>query len=255
MGTIAITGSAGGIGKATRARLEGAGHTVVGIDLHDAEVVADLATAGGRQAMVAAVTEACGGALDGLVAGAGISNEDGPATVSVNYFGAVATLSGLRPLLARGVGASAVAISSNATTTQPGLPADIVDRCLSGDEAGAREAAAGVGLAAYGATKLALTRWVRRQAVTRDWVGSGIRLNAVAPGFVDTPMTAGTWEAVSALELYPIPQARPGRPEEIAALIAFLMSPDAAFFCGSVVFVDGGTDAALRRDDWPTARP
>lgn len=256
MGTIAITGSAGGIGRATRERLEADGHRVVGVDVRDAEVVADLSTAEGREAMVTAVAEASGGALDGLVAGAGIGGDDGPATVSINYFGALATLEGLRPLLARGVGASAVAISSNSTTTQPGLPPDVVDRCLAGDEVGARQAAGPVGIAAYGATKLALARWVRRRAVGPDWVGAGIRLNAVAPGFVDTPMTAGTWDMVAALgeDVFPIPQARPGRPEEIGALIAYLLSADAAFFCGSVVVIDGGTDAAVRADDWPSAR-
>ena len=53
MGTIAITGSAGGIGAATRARLEADGHRVIGVDVRDAEVIADLATAAGRGAMVA----------------------------------------------------------------------------------------------------------------------------------------------------------------------------------------------------------
>lgn len=256
MGTIAVTGSAGGIGGATRARLEADGHRVIGVDVGDADVVADLSTPAGRAAMVDGVAAACGGALDGVVAGAGIRSDDGPATVAVNYFGAVATLDGLRPLLARGVGASAVAISSNTTTTLAGLPADVVERCLAGDEDGAR-AAATSSIGDYGATKLALARWVRRQAVTADWAGSGIRLNAVAPGFVDTAMTTGTWELVMSLgdDMFPVPQARPGRPEEVAGLIAYLLSPDAAFFCGSVVFMDGGTDAALRPDDWPSPRP
>jgi NAD(P)-dependent dehydrogenase (short-subunit alcohol dehydrogenase family) len=174
--------------------------------------------------------------------------------VSVNYFGAIATLEGLRPLLARSDRASAVAISSNSTTTQPGLSAAIVDACLAGDEEAARAAAAPAALLAYGATKLALARWVRRNAVTADWIGQGIRLNAVAPGFVDTPMTAGGWDYVAALgDIYPIPIGRPGKPEEVAGLLAYLLSPDAGFFCGSVVFMDGGTDAAVRPDAWPTA--
>lgn len=256
MGVIAVTGAASGIGRATRAGLEAAGHRVVGVDLHDVEVVADLATAGGRAAMVDGVADASGGVLDGLVAAAGISSEDGPAVVSIDYFGAVATLAGLRPLLARGTDPAAVAISSNSATTQPGLPADVVERCLAGDEAGARSAAAPAGLLAYGAAKLALARWVRRQATAPDWAGAGIRLNAVAPGFTDTPMTAGGWDFVAALgDVYPIPQGRPGRVEEVASLVMYLLSADAGFFCGSVVVVDGGTDAAVRADDWPAARP
>ena len=54
-------------------------------------------------------------------------------------------------------------------------------------------------------------------------------------------------------DVYPIPQNRPGRPAEVANLLAFLLSPDASFFCGSVVFMDGGSDAALNADTWPAA--
>ena len=76
MRTIVITGSAGGIGAATRARLEKEGHRVIGVDVRDAEVIADLSTPAGRAAMVDAVGAACDGKLDGLVAGAGIMGED-----------------------------------------------------------------------------------------------------------------------------------------------------------------------------------
>jgi NAD(P)-dependent dehydrogenase (short-subunit alcohol dehydrogenase family) len=255
MTTVAITGSAGGIGDATRARLEAAGVAVIGIDVHDAEVIADLATPGGRTAMVAEVTERSGGALDGLVAAAGVTNDDGALVTSINYFGAVATLAGLRPLLADRPGASAVAISSNSSTTQPGLPMGLVEACLAGDEAPAR-AVAGHGVAAYGATKLALARWVRRQATTPEWIGAGIRLNAVAPGFIATPMTEGTEDFIFGLgDIYPIPAQRPGTADEVAGLITYLLGPDAGFFCGTVVCMDGGTDAALRAEDWPTRRP
>jgi NAD(P)-dependent dehydrogenase (short-subunit alcohol dehydrogenase family) len=248
--TIAITGSAGGIGAATRERLERDGHEVVGVDVRDAEVVADLSTPGGRAAMVEDVVAVTGGVLDGLVAAAGLLGGDGPTVVSVNHFGAVATLDGLRPLLERGSSPSAVAISSNSTTTFPDLPMAVTDACLAGDEGAARAAAEGTDpVAIYPATKLALARWVRRAAVSGAWAGSGIRLNAIAPGFIATPMTAGTEEFVLSLgDVYPVPQRRPGEAAEVAALLAFLLSPDAAFFCGSVVFMDGGTDAAVRPD-------
>jgi NAD(P)-dependent dehydrogenase (short-subunit alcohol dehydrogenase family) len=97
---------------------------------------------------------------------------------------------------------------------------------------------------------------VRRQAPGPQWIGAGVRLNAIAPGFVDTPMTAGMWEFVTGLgDLFPIPAGRPGRPGEVAALVAFLLSDDAGFFCGSFLTMDGGTDAALRPDDWPAPKP
>ncbi len=253
MGTIAITGSASGIGAATRARLEADGHEVIGIDLRDAEVIADLATADGRSGLADAVAARCGGVLDGLVAGAGVTGDAGDLVVSVNYFGAVATLEALRPLLAVGREARAVAICSNATTTQPGYPAEVADVCLAGDEAAARAALADDGIGAYGVAKLALGRWVRRQATTEAWIGSGIALNAVAPGFIDTPLTTGGWDFVASLgDVFPIPAGRPGRPEEVAALIAFLLGPDAGFFCGSFIHMDGGTDAKLRAEDWPS---
>jgi NAD(P)-dependent dehydrogenase (short-subunit alcohol dehydrogenase family) len=256
MGTVVVTGSAGGIGAATRARLEAAGDTVIGVDVRDAEVIADLATPDGRTAMVAAVADRSGGAVDGLVAAAGITGDDGALVTAINLFGAVATLTGLRPLLAGRPGASAVALSSNSTTTQPALPTALVDACLAGDEAAAVAVGAEVGgVAAYGAAKLALARWVRRHAVTDEWIGAGIRLNAVAPGFIATPMTAGTEDFIFGLgDLYPIPIGRAGTADEVAALLAFLLGPDAGFFCGAFLTMDGGTDAALRADDWPSPR-
>ena len=258
MGVIAVTGSASGIGAATRARLVGDGHRVVGVDLRDAEVVADLGSVDGRQVAIDGVTATCGGALDGLVTCAGLGglpDRSGALLVSVNYFGTVELLAALRPLLARGSDAAAVAISSNSATCQPNWPTEIADACLAGDEPLARSLSEDAGaLQAYPAAKAAIARWVRRNAVAADWVGAGIRLNAVAPGMVETPLTAEMRRdplVGPALEMFPIPSGRPGRPEEIADLIAFLLGPQAAFFIGSVVLVDGGTEAQLRPDDWP----
>jgi NAD(P)-dependent dehydrogenase (short-subunit alcohol dehydrogenase family) len=253
---LAVTGSASGIGAACSRRLSGNGATVIGIDLRDADVVADLGTPDGRRAAIDAVVERAGGHLDGLVTCAGVAgapSRPGSTVASVNYFGTVALLDGLRPLLGRAAQPAAVAISSNSTTIQPAIPADLVAACLEGDESVARGIADEFGaVATYAASKLAIAHWVRRHAVSEEWAGSGIRLNAVAPGMVDTPLVAEP-EMLPLVEALPIPVGRPGRPEEIAALVDLLLGPEGAFFCGSVVLVDGGTEALLRPTDWPAA--
>ncbi len=173
----------------------------------------------------------------------------------MNYFGTVDVLEGLRPLLAPG--SAAVAISSNSTTVQPAIPAELVETCLAHDEErSARIADEHGSLAAYPATKLAVAHWVRTMATGPDWAGAAIRLNAIAPGMIDTPMVAAMRadaETGPLLDMLPIPLGRPGRAEEIAALVDFLLGPDSSFFCGSVLFCDGGSDALLRTRDWPAA--
>jgi NAD(P)-dependent dehydrogenase (short-subunit alcohol dehydrogenase family) len=259
MGTVVVTGSASGIGAATRERLEKQGERVIGVDLHKSEIVADLATPQGRDLAVRRIGELAGGALDGLVTCAGLCglpDRPGSALVAVNYFGTVDLLARLRPLLAARGGA-AVAISSNSVTTQPGVPRALVDACIAGDEAEARRVGDVHGsILAYPATKIGVARWVRRHAPTPEWIGAGIRLNAIAPGMTDTAMIAeGRRDPTIGplLDQFPLPIGRMAQPEEMAALLCFLLGPDGRFFVGSLLFNDGGTDALLRADDYPTA--
>lgn len=252
--TYCVTGAASGIGAATVEALRRRGHEVVTVDLHDADVEADLATVEGREHAVAGVLERCGGVLDGLVPCAGVGGlASAELTVRLNYFGVQAMLDGLRPALAAAGGAaSVVLISSNSATMTPGLDVADAQVYLEGDEAAAVEHFADRGWMAYPAGKLALAFWVRSNAA--DWLAGGIRINAVAPGVIDTGMTRPLLDMDGireALDQIPIPAGRWGRPDEIAAAIEFLVSPASAYVVGQVLFVDGGTDALLQ----PFAHP
>lgn len=111
--TAVVTGSASGIGRATCELLVQRGERVIGADLRNADVIADLGSAEGRAALVEGVRRLSGGRIDAVYAIAGLA-VPGPATVAVNFFGTLATLEGLRPLLTGSTSPRAVAVSSMA---------------------------------------------------------------------------------------------------------------------------------------------
>jgi NAD(P)-dependent dehydrogenase (short-subunit alcohol dehydrogenase family) len=235
---VVITGGASGIGAGTAALLWAQGHRVIGVDRAGAEIVADLSTEAGCAGMARAVAAVAPQGIDAIVANAGVLEPDA-LCYAVNYWGAVHTLTMLRPLLAGSAAPRALVTASMAVSTGVGELADAVGR-------GETPEAPFPG-AAYAASKLAILRWARAQAVSTEWAGGGILLNVICPGVIRTPMgeTALQNPAASAL-LASTPLGRIGEPADIAAAIAFLVSAECSFLTGQALFVDGGLDALLR---------
>lgn len=244
-----VTGSASGIGRATAALLAAQGCEVLGVDLKDADVCADLGTAEGRAQVVEAIT-----AADVIVACAGITGAN-RAVPSVNFFGVVELLDGLRPVLARGTDPRAAVIGS-VSSVHP-LDDELVALLLARDEPAAQARAddvlaAGHAPLLYSSSKAALARWVRRTAVSPEWAGAGIALNAVAPGVVLTAMSDALVHDPRMREVMdravPMPLNGYAPAEAVAAPLAFLVSPANTHVTGQVLFVDGGAEATLRGD-------
>lgn len=266
MGTYAVTGSASGMGHQVAQKLRDAGHTVIGVDIKQADIVADLSTREGRQTAAADVLAASGSRLDGAVLAAGLGPGPGAdrarLITQVNYFGVVELLDAWRPALAAADRAKVVVFSSNSTTTTPVVPARTVRAFLSHDADKAirslRLFGKNASVFAYAASKIAVSRWVRRTAVTAAWAGAGIRLNALAPGAIMTPLLQeglSSPNEAKRIRSFPVPLGGFGDAGQLADWVLFMLSDAADFLCGSVLFVDGGSDAYFRADDWPKPVP
>ncbi len=251
--TSVVTGSASGIGAAVRRQLEVAGHGVIGVDLHDAEVIGNLATAEGRRAALAAVLARCGGRLDAVALCAGLGTTFEPATTiaQVNYHGVIDLLDGLLPALRRGEHPAAVVVSSVASTQLPWEKNPIGEALAAGDDARVAVVLEGAGdmrgNLAYAGSKNALTVAVRERA--KAWGAAGVRLNTVAPGATQTPLLeAGLNDPRygQAIRDFIPPIGRRAAPEEIAAAVGFLLSAAASYVHGAQLVVDGGIDAVSR---------
>jgi NAD(P)-dependent dehydrogenase (short-subunit alcohol dehydrogenase family) len=253
--TFVVTGAASGIGRTTAELLQSRGDTVIGVDLRGTDINVDLTTDEGRTALVEQVRERSGGAIDGVLAIAGLAHPI-PATVAVNFFGMVATLEGLRPLLA---GSDAPRAAGGASMAS--LPPGDHERGAAqtpGDETAAlarAEVLAGddsTGPLIYSSTKKAFAQWTRRSAPTAEWAGASIPLNAIAPGVIVTPMTAPLLETEEGREQIRagVPMPLNGFAEAIvpARLLAWLVSEENSHLCGQVVFIDGGSDVVIRGD-------
>jgi len=237
-----VTGAASGIGRAVAERLLVGGGSVVAVDravealawTHEARdatrlatVVGDVTSADTNAAAVALAIERFG-RLDAAVFNAGVSMSGDLLDLPMEEFDRA---------IAVNVRAVALGIRSVVPALRDGGQGRIV----------VTASTSGIGgdpnLWAYNTAKGAVVNLVRAAAV--DLGADGITVNAVCPGPTETPMTS---RLQSLPELHEelrraIPLQRWGRPEEIAAVIAFLTSADASFITGAIVPVDGGVTA------------
>ena len=242
---VIVTGAASGIGLATARRLLADGATVVGADVTaTAEdlggrwtyVLTDVTDETAVRGLVGAAADAGGGRVDGVVTAAGVAG-GGPAhlveaaewdrVISINLTGTF--------LVAKHVIAQLLA--QEPVDGERGSVVTIAS--IEGLEGTA-------GGSAYNASKGGVVLLTKNLAI--DYGPSGIRVNAICPGFIATPMTdalfgtdgiaggAGPWIEEHALRRF-------GQPEEIAAAARFLLSDDASFVSGHALAVDGGYTA------------
>jgi NAD(P)-dependent dehydrogenase (short-subunit alcohol dehydrogenase family) len=251
MPNAVITGSSSGIGAGIRERLEAQGFDVTGIDLKGSEINADLSTAAGRKTAIDHALEKTGGQVDRLVLAAGLGGhlEDGQLVARVNYFGVVDLLDGFKDALATS-GGRVVVISSNSAQMRVDPNHDILKALLDGKESEAMDLIGDMHSAMiYPMSKQAVARDMRRRA--SDWGKLGIRLNAIAPGITETAMVQGVKDHPQlkhSLNAIPVPLDRFAQVDEIANVIDFMLSDGASYMHGSVIYVDGGTDAFVRPD-------
>ena len=256
MSTIVITGSQSGMGLAIRKNLENIGEKIIGIDLpgKNGEVDADLSTESGCAEAVEKVLEISGGHIKGVIANAGVDNNNAKLVFGLNYFGVVHLLEGLHEALASNNGSRVVITASNSIVITPEIPIDVVESLNNKDLNKAIELVGSYPNAIYPSSKLAVVRWMRSNASSKKWAGCNISMNAIAPGAVLTPLLQHDLddpEKAVFINALPRPLGEWPKPEDIAKIVRFLISEDARYMIGQVIFVDGGTEARWRNTDYP----
>lgn len=238
MKTAIVTGGSGDIGRAIATALIADGHRVGLLDL-DAGAVADAAGALGATGLVADVTDEpaveaaladFGAVPDVVVNNAGIGRfaslldmpiETFRRQLDVNLTGAfIVARAAARGMVARGSGVIVNVTSINAITTGPGT-------------------------GSYPAAKAGLAKLTEMMAL--EWAPSGVRVNAVAPGFIDAGISTPFYKdpEVRALRGGAVPSRRLGLSEDVANAVAFLASDKASYVNGHHMVVDGGVSISL----------
>jgi 3-oxoacyl-[acyl-carrier protein] reductase len=229
-----VTGAGRGLGRATARKLAADGFDLVCVDLDAASAASAAAEVGGRAhacdiadaTAVAALADVVG-PVDALVNNAGIwrfgplighAEDDAEAVLRVNVLGTVHCCQAFVPAMGERGGGAIVNLSSAAATTR----------------------SPGIGL--YPASKGAVETLTRQMAL--EWGPLGVRVNAVAPGLIVTEGTEANYAGEAGeRRARSVPLGRVGGPEDIANVIAFLVSPAAGYVSGQVIAVDGGITA------------
>lgn len=239
-----VTGAAGGIGAAIVARLLDEDATVAAID-RDAEglallpragrlhaVAGDLRSVEGARELVSRATAALGAPSDVVVSAAGVYALAPAAKVEAEDWAFNQDINLRAPFFVAQAAVAARAADAAASRR----PMAIVNIA----SVGAYRSGTGDAALSYSASKAGLVALTK--AMAAEWAPRGVRVNVVSPGVIDTSMVRlmDDREAGEAWLKARVPMARLGRPEEIAAVVAFLACDDASYVTGAELIADGG---------------